>query len=46
MIITVDKNPANPIAIHELKNETNLFKNVEIRQPRYLNNIIEQGLDL
>ena len=42
-VITVDKNPAYPPAIDELKNETNLFKNVEIRQTRYLNNIIEQG---
>ena len=29
-------------AIDELKNEKNLSKNVEIRQVRYLNNIIEQ----
>ena len=28
--------------IDELKNETKLSKNVEIRQTRYLNNIIEQ----
>jgi len=41
-VITVDKNPAYPLAIDELKNEKNLFKNVEIRQTRYLNNIIEQ----
>ena len=41
-VITVDKNPAYPPAIDELKNEKNLFKNVEIRQIRYLNNIIEQ----
>jgi transposase-like protein len=41
-VITVDKNPAYPPAIDELKNEKNLFKNVEIRQTRYLNNIIEQ----
>ena len=39
---TVDKNPAYPPAIDELKNEKNLFKNVEIRQIKYLNNIIEQ----
>ncbi len=41
-VITVDKNPTYPPAIDELKNEKNLFKNVEIRQVRYLNNIIEQ----
>ena len=41
-VINVDKNPAYPPAIGELKNEKNLFKNVEIRQTRYLNNIIEQ----
>jgi len=41
-VITVDKNPAYPLAIDELKNEKNLFKNIEIRQTRYLNNIIEQ----
>ena len=27
-VITVDKNPAYPPAIDELKNEKNLFKNV------------------
>ena len=41
-VITVDKNPAYPPAIDELKNEKNLFKNIEIRQTMYLNNIIEQ----
>jgi len=41
-VITVDKNPACLPAIDELKNEQNLFKNVGIRQTRYLNNIIEQ----
>ena len=41
-VITVDKNPAYPIAINELKNEKKLSKNVEIRQVKYLNNIIEQ----
>ena len=41
-VITVDKNASYQIAIDELKNEKNLFKNVEIRQTRYLNNIIEQ----
>src|SRR5271169_6776750 len=40
--ITVDKNPAHPIAIYELKNEKKLSKRVEIRQVKYLNNIVEQ----
>ena len=35
-VITVDKNPAYPIAINELKNEKKLSKNVEIRQVKYL----------
>jgi transposase-like protein len=41
-VITIDKNPAYLPAIDELKNEKNLSKNVEIRQIKYLNNIIEQ----
>jgi transposase-like protein len=41
-VITVDKNPVYLPAIDELKNKKNLFKNIEIRQTRCLNNIIEQ----
>ena len=41
-VITVDKNPAYPTAIDKLKNEKILPKNVDIRQIKYLNNIIEQ----
>jgi transposase-like protein len=41
-VITVDKNPAYPLAIDELKNDKILLKNVGIRQIKYLNNIIEQ----
>jgi IS6 family transposase len=41
-VITVDKNPAYPIAIHELKNDRILPTNVGLRQIKYLNNIIEQ----
>ena len=41
-VITVDKNPADPIAMYELKNEKILPKNVGIRQIKYLSNIIEQ----
>jgi IS6 family transposase len=40
--ITVDKNPAYPPAIDELKNDKILHKDVGIRQIKYLNNIIEQ----
>ena len=41
-VITVDKNPAYPPAIAELKNDKILPKNVGIRRIKYLNNIIEQ----
>ena len=41
-VITVDKNPAYPPAIDELKNDKILPINVDIRQIKYLNNIIEQ----
>ena len=41
-VITVDKNPAYPSAVNELKNNKILPKNVGIRQIKYLNNIIEQ----
>ncbi len=41
-VITVDKNPAYPLSIDELKNDKILPKNVGIRQIKYLNNIIEQ----
>jgi IS6 family transposase len=40
--ITVDKNPAYPPALNELKNDRILPKNVSIRQIKYLNNIVEQ----
>jgi transposase, IS6 family len=40
--ITVDKNPACPPALNELKNDRILPKNVSIRQIKYLNNIVEQ----
>ena len=41
-VITVDKNPAYPSAVNELKNDQILPKNVGIRQIKYLNNIVEQ----
>jgi transposase, IS6 family len=40
--ITVDKNPAYPAAVNELKNDRILPKNLGLRQIKYLNNIIEQ----
>jgi IS6 family transposase len=40
--ITVDKNPAYPSAVNELKNDRILPKNVNLRQIKYLNNIVEQ----
>ncbi len=41
-VITVDKNPAYPPAINELKNNRMLPQNVNLRQIKYLNNIVEQ----
>ena len=41
-VITVDKNPAYPPSIDELKTENKLSKRIEIRQVKYLNNIIVQ----
>ncbi|MFP3126122.1 IS6 family transposase [Ectobacillus funiculus] len=41
-IITVDKNPAYPVAIQELKEENSMPKSIQIRQVKYLNNIVEQ----
>jgi len=40
--ITVDKNPAYPPAVNELKNDRILPQNVNLRQIKYLNNIVEQ----
>ncbi|PEZ50150.1 IS6 family transposase [Priestia megaterium] len=41
-VITVDKNPAYPVAIQELKEEKHMPQGIQIRQVRYLNNIVEQ----
>ena len=41
-VITVDKNPAYPIAIEELKNEKRIPVGIRVRQVKYLNNVIEQ----
>ncbi|MED4035479.1 MULTISPECIES: IS6 family transposase [Priestia] len=40
--ITVDKNPAYPIAIQELKKEKKMPEGIQIRQIKYLNSIVEQ----
>ena len=41
-VITVDKNPAYPIAIEELKKEKSILDDMQLRQQKYLNNIVEQ----
>ncbi len=41
-VITVEKNPAYPIAIGELKKEKKMPVGTQIRQVKYLNNIVEQ----
>jgi transposase, IS6 family len=41
-VITVDKNPAYPMAIEELKEEKQMPVDIQIRQVKYLNNIVEQ----
>ncbi|MGN4437855.1 IS6 family transposase [Bacillus cereus group sp. MYBK69-2] len=39
---TVDKNPAYPIAIQELKEEKQMPEGIQLRQVKYFNNIVEQ----
>ena len=41
-VINVDKNPAYPPAIEQLKEERTLPSHTQLRQCKYLNNIIEQ----
>ncbi|MCM3654103.1 IS6 family transposase [Metabacillus litoralis] len=41
-VITVDKNPAYPIAVEELRKEKNMPSGMKLRQKKYLNNIVEQ----
>ena len=41
-VITVDKNPAYPIAVEELRKEKNMPSGMQLRQKKYLNNIVEQ----
>nr|MBD3887475.1 DDE-type integrase/transposase/recombinase [Phormidium tenue FACHB-886] len=40
--ITVDKNAAYPVAIDELREDQTLKAETELRQSKYLNNIVEQ----
>src|SRR3954465_477462 len=40
--ITVDKNPANPKAIAEMKQDAELWRFSRLRQCKFLNNILEQ----
>ncbi len=41
-VITVDKNAAYPVAIKTLKGDGALAAETELRQSKYLNNVIEQ----
>ena len=41
-VITVDKNPAYPIAVEELRKEKNMPSGMQLRQKKYLNNLVEQ----
>ena len=40
--ITVDKNPAYPKAVSELKGDAELWRFSRLRQVKFLNNIVEQ----
>ncbi|WP_328702423.1 IS6 family transposase [Belnapia arida] len=40
--ITVDKNPAYPCAVTEMKEDGELWRRSQLRQCKYLNNIVEQ----
>ncbi len=42
-VITVDKNAAYPVAIDALKADETISQETELRQSKYLNNIIEQN---
>ena len=41
-VITVDKNPSYPVAIQTLKEEKRMPEGIQLRQRKYLNNIVEQ----
>src|SRR5208283_3264272 len=40
--LTVDKNPAYPRAVAEMKRDGELWRRSRLRQRKYLNNIVEQ----
>ena len=40
--ITVDKNPAYPCAVAQMKEDGKLWRRSRLRQCKYLNNIVEQ----
>jgi len=40
--ITVDKNPAYPKAVMDMKQNAELWRRLQLRQVKYLNNIVEQ----
>jgi transposase-like protein len=40
--ITVDRNPAYPLAVSEMKDEGELWRFARLRQAKFLNNIVEQ----
>ena len=41
-VITVDKNAAYPAAVEVLKADETIEKETELRQSKYLNNVVEQ----
>ncbi len=45
-VITVDKNLAYPIAVEELRKEKNMPSGMQLRQKKYLNNIVESRMRL
>jgi transposase-like protein len=40
--ITVDKNPAYPCAVEQMKEDDELWRRSRLRQVKFLNNIVEQ----
>lgn len=40
--MTVDKNPAYPITVEELRKEKKMPLGIQLRHVKYLNNIVEQ----
>lgn len=40
--ITVDRNPAYPRAVGEMRTDSELWRFARLRQAKYLNNIVEQ----